>query len=916
MLGTFIILGSTQLSLAAVHSATSKQEFYSIRDSRTEAIQILELGEEEYLEGRYQNAITLYHQALSILQTVGNQTEISRTLYAIGLAYYSSRQYLAALDFYHQSLEVYQALYDSTNVAKTLHAIGLVYYDLNEYSEALAFYQQSLAIPEYLQDKTRLGNLLFANGLALYRLGKYSDALEYYQQALTIAQDADSPSDEAAILHSIGIIYTTLGQYSQAAGYYQQAMVLLRDGDDIAAQGRLFDSIGFNYFQQNQYQQAVDTYQSALTLHVQVGNFLGEGRTLNNLGQTYLLLEQYPQALSSLEKALEIVHQLDDRNYESSVLDSLAELYSALRQYSVAFELYQQSLIIVKEIGDRAGEAITLSKLGELFIKQGSFEIAIVFYKQSVNVTESIREDLRSLPLEQQRSYTETIAGTYRALAALLLEQGRILEAQQVLELLKVEELREFTNERATLATNGIQLTEIEQSIVEEHNSLIAFGQRVDECQQNRCNELNALLDQRELLTQQFNQTIQTFEAEVRDRLSQDRAVLDTQDFNRAAQEILDEQPGTVIVYPFVLEDKLWVLWATSGGVVNSVEIPVTRQQLGETVLKFRQLLDTPTSDIEQVQATAQLLYGWLIAPLEAELAAGQVQHLVLSLDRVTRYIPIAALFDGEQYLIERYTVSTILSADLTDVRDRLSLRTEDMPILALGLSEAVPPDFSALSYVPDELDAIVLENATDASGIYPGLKFLNGEFDQQTLRNNLYGHRILHIATHAVFEPGRQDQSYLLLGTGEQFRIADIQNLQDLGDLQLVVLSACETALGEPDQDGIEIPGIAFNFLNGGADTVIASLWAVSDSSTASLMQQFYQTLAAGTPAAPVTRSEALRQAQLSLLNGDATGTATADRGIVELRVNPEAIAPETAALDYSHPYYWAPFILIGNGL
>lgn len=370
---------------------------------------------------------------------------------------------------------------------------------------------------------------------------------------------------------------------------------------------------------------------------------------------------------------------------------------------------------------------------------------------------------------------------------------------------------------------------------------------------------LQLLNDQLGVLTRQFDQ-------EIRNRRSQDDAFFDPNKF-AIAREIVEAQPGTVLIYPSVLENKLWLMMASEGGIVKKFEVNVRQHELGETVLKFRELLQDPKTDIDQVQAISKKLYDWLIKPLEPELKANPIQHLVFSLDQVTRYIPISALFDGKKYLIENYTVYTVLSADLTDPRDRLPPGTQNTSVLAVGLSDAVA-GFNPLPNVPAELDAIVRKNLTDKQGIYPGLEFLNRAFDFRTLRDNLTGHKILHIATHGKFIPSRSNESYLVLGTGEKLTIPDIKTLQKLSDVHLVVLSACETALGGPEQDGIEIAGIAYYFLNRRAKAVMASLWFVNDASTRLLMEQFYGNLANGTAQNPITKAEAMRQAQLSLLH------------------------------------------------
>jgi CHAT domain-containing protein len=355
----------------------------------------------------------------------------------------------------------------------------------------------------------------------------------------------------------------------------------------------------------------------------------------------------------------------------------------------------------------------------------------------------------------------------------------------------------------------------------------------------------------------------------------------------------------------------------SEGDVVKKVEVNVGQQELGETVVKFRKLLESDASDINEVKETGKQLYDWLVKPIEPELKANSIKNLVFSLDRVTRYIPMSALFDGKQYLIENYTTYNVLSADLTDMGDKLPAGTQNAPVLAMGLSDGVS-GFNSLPNVPTELDAIVRNKADDSQGIYPGLEFLNRAFDFRALRDNLTGHKILHLATHGVFVPGSSDKSYLLLGTGEQLTISKINALTGLSNIHLVVLSACETALAGPRQDGVEIASVAYYFMNQGAKAVMASLWAVNDASTSLLMQQFYKNLASATPQKPITKSEALRQAQLSLLQGNITTADAPQRSSLGVVPRPggQTTAVNSNGSRFSHPYYWTPFILIGNGL
>jgi len=194
---------------------------------------------------------------------------------------------------------------------------------------------------------------------------------------------------------------------------------------------------------------------------------------------------------------------------------------------------------------------------------------------------------------------------------------------------------------------------------------------------------------------------------------------------------------------------------------------------------------------------------------------------------------------------------------------------------------------------------------------IYPGKIRLDAAFTASSLRDNRDPFRILHIATHGSFNPKSITASFLLLGDGSRLPITDIATLTNLNTTHLVVLSACETGLSGSAQDGTEISGISGYFLYRGAKSVMASLWNVNDASTALMMQQFYKHLASG-----MTKAEALQAVQQDFIQGKLTAKDAPARADVEVRVEPGTRATQSQLSTFSHPYYWAPFILIGNSL
>jgi CHAT domain-containing protein len=227
--------------------------------------------------------------------------------------------------------------------------------------------------------------------------------------------------------------------------------------------------------------------------------------------------------------------------------------------------------------------------------------------------------------------------------------------------------------------------------------------------------------------------------------------------------------------------------------------------------------------------------------------------------------------------------------------------------------------EFPALPAVPGELAAVVREKAREG-GALPGRRLLDGKFDLKALSDSLTGKTpILHLATHFQFEPTVPDQSFLLLGDGSRLTVHQINNDSSLpfDGLDQLTLSACETAAGADRGDGREVEGFGALAAAKGAKSVLATLWPIADASTGELMKEFY----AERYAKRKNKAEALRSAQLKLLRNNDGLTSkpvfTESRGklMAAMFLNGEAnAAPPWPGKGFSHPYYWAPFVLMGN--
>jgi CHAT domain-containing protein/tetratricopeptide (TPR) repeat protein len=869
------------------------------------------------------------------------QSYKARVLYDIGTTYLALGQPQKALEFYEESSGIdedcFCILDYEVNVPINL---GVAYWLSGQYEKASSVYENLLNVTY-----SPLNFPVILASRAYTHLAQYQDAIEFYEQSLdNISNTFSGEYGKIAVLYNLGYVYMELGQYQKAVDSYNEALEVAQEYEDrFDWEGIILAGLGRVYLDSGDLDRAVEILERAIPNidgviyeliekppHGPLDGFMAgqnittrtvllhwQSSSLSDLANAYFSLESYSDAIDLFERSLEISNSIGDVSAQSVVLRKLGNVYGELDRYEQSFENYQKALAIAQNSGLKAEEAKTFSDIGKLLRAQAHPELAIIFLKASVEVRESIREDIRGLDIALQQSFTDTIADDYRLLADLLLQQGRIPEAQQVLDLLKLEELREFTDTRAVWTSDGLQLTAAEQTVADAHGSLIALGADVIECERTNCPDLETLYDRQQTLLTQYDREVARFTATIRDNRGDDGIFQDPESISGDAQDLLEayaaEGETALLIYPFVLEDKLWLVWATVGNVIGSIEVPVARGELSATVQRLGELLQTgDTRNIAELQATNQQLYDWLIAPLEGELAANDIDHLVFVNDRVTRYIPMAVLHDGEQYLLERYTLSTVLAPGATEMGDRLG-PVPETPVLGLGVTRPIG-DFNALPAVGPELAAIV--QGPEGDGVYPGQVFLDEAFTLDALERNVAAHRVLHIATHAEFVPGRKEESYILLGDGSPLRIPDIERIERrLNNLHLVVLSACQTALGGPDQDGAEIAGLSSYFLEARrAEAVIASLWSVNDTSTSVLMQRFYALLATG----DFTKSEALRQAQLSLLNGEdlaalADRLATTRAGARPVLETGTELPPD---LGHRHLYHWAPFILIGNGL
>ena len=370
----------------------------------------------------------------------------------------------------------------------------------------------------------------------------------------------------------------------------------------------------------------------------------------------------------------------------------------------------------------------------------------------------------------------------------------------------------------------------------------------------------------------------------------------------------LAERTGkkTALIYAVPTENNLELVLVLPYNKAIRKSVPGTNiEVLLATAKKFnREITDSVQLNTDSYLPIAKQFYRWMVAPLEADLQANKIDTLIFCVGAGLRSLPLAALHDGKQFLVEKYSLALIPAFNMTDPTYE---DIKNFPVLAMGASEF--QEQQPLMAVPVELSAI-LQNF---SGVNlpiseQGKEFLNNEFtvDNLKFQRALQGFRIVHLATHAEFKSGAPQNSYIQFWDNK-LTLDRMRELQwNNPPVELLVLSACRTAVGDKDAE----MGFAGLAVNSGVKSAIASLWSVSDLGTLALMTEFYQQLRI----API-KAEALRQAQIAMLRGETRFENGKLRG--PMLGDGVSLPAELAAFgntDFKHPFYWAPFTMIGS--
>jgi CHAT domain-containing protein/predicted negative regulator of RcsB-dependent stress response len=926
----FSNLGERQKALNYCEQAL--RLFRQIGDRQSEAGTLDYLAKLHFSADKRKDALAYWKSALPLFQALKDAHGEAGVLYHIGLCNFYLGDKNTAVEYYDRALLVFREARDRAWEAFVLQNLGRSYRDLGEMQKALEAHSQALALFREVKIPDEEAAALSNMGLVYNFVGERRKALDHFSQARAIFQSLGQKRDEAIVIQNQGLVYDNLGERQAARDHYDQALsILLKEGDRRAAAATLIN-LGAVHESLGEKQKALDAYAQALQFASEVGDRQRVIYALNSLSAVRIGLNNTDKALEDLNRALSLTDQVGDPRAKAGTLDLLGRAWVARGEAEKAVEYFRQALPLRRRAGDLQGEIRTNNSLMAVY-KDSNKSLAVWWGKQSVNGLQQLRSGIRSFDQAVQKSYLRAVSETYVALADLLISQGRLSEAHQVMRLYKDQELLDAPGaSQAQPVESTLRLTQQETDAGALLKPLLvkvgALGQQYADLKRRIGQgtptaeeeaELKRLGSEQDAASEQMQAALRQMPGMLSESaIAQNRAepTEDTAGLQEALRQ-LSVTTGTnaAAIYSLTAQNNFRLLLITKSG-ITAVSSPVKAADVNQKAQKLLRIMQSPSLDPRPL---AQEIYEFVLRPIEPELEKHDIRTLMWALDGSLRYLPMAALWDGRQYLIERYNTVSFTRASKERMVAAVSphwtgtgfgstkghtLRVADEQL-----------NFKPLNGVTEELDGIFGRRRSHAEGVVSGQVLADEQFTKPAFFAALKQRTpLVHIASHFRFWPGDERKTFLLLGNGETLSLAEMKDIPDLfGGVELLTLSACSTGAELPDANGREIDGFAELAQRKGAGAVIASLWEVADLSTAQLMAEMYRQRQQGKG---ITKAAALRQAQLALLRGRTKASSTVLRRselVGEIKGGGPVFKRDPKA-PYAHPYYWAPFILIGN--
>jgi CHAT domain-containing protein len=806
-------------------------------------------GKKLYETGEFAEAVKVWQEVAQTYQARGDALNQARVLNNLSFAYQQLGQWERAKEALAESLKLLQAAQLSNSkerlniLAQALNSQGSLQLALGQPEDALATWQQ--AAVTYTEAGDELGAIrsTINQSLALKTLGFYRRALKTLTRVRSSLEEQPDSLLKAAGLDSLGSTLRLIGDLEQSRQVLQQSLIIAQKFNSAPEIAAALFSLGNTTRSRQDAKAALEFYQQAAAISPsQITKIKAQLNQLSLLVDT----EQWSDAQAMWPQIEPQIANLPPSRAAIYAQINLAHSLTQLKQntatntptWSAIAQLVAKSAQQAKSLGDRRSYAVALGILGGV-------------YEQTQQWSSARKLTQEALVLAQAINAPDIAYRWHWQLGRLLKVQGDIKGAVAAYTQ-AVSALQSLRSDLVGVNPD-IQFS-FRESVEPIYRQLVSLLLKPGDTEPSQQNLLQA------------RNVIESLQLAELDNFFRE-ACLDTK-----PAQIDRVDPQTAVIYPIILADRLEVILSLPQKPLRHYATFLSESEVESVAEKFRQAL-VIRSKREYVPFSQQV-YDWLIRPAETDLANSGVKTLVFVLDGSLRNIPMAALNDGKQYLIEKYSIALTPGLQLLDPKQ---LQRGKLKILGAGITEA-RQGFPPLENVARELKEIKSE--------VPGVVLLNRDFTSKNLQGKIKSadFDIVHIATHGKFSSKAAET--FILTWDDRLSINQLDSLLESSEenrqqaLELLVFSACETAAGDK-RAALGIAGMA---VRAGARSTVATLWAVSDAATVELMSQFYKELTS----TKETKAEVLRRAQLSLLR------------------NPL----------YKHPIFWAPYILVGNWL
>jgi CHAT domain-containing protein len=859
----FIFTIALCLQPAIANSLNPPQKPISVNASGNIAnANLFDRGKALYTTGKFREAIQTWEQAVQFYQQQNDDLALATTLSNLSLAYQELGQWQLAENSVNRSLQIAQSITPQTEasqkeIAKALDAKGSFWLSVGNPENAIDVWREAATLHIKFGDVTNQIRNTLNQEQALKIQGFYRRSLQTLEDLLpTLKTQPDSLLKAIALSH-YGEMLSMTGSNSLARQTLEQSLQILQrlpktaDIERSEQESIVLTNLGNLDRADDNASSATDFYNRSIEVAIQP--------TTKLQGKLNLLSLEIES--SKLESALELRSQISPIvanlpasysgirariNYAESIL-KLTKLVTVQDQLSLRRDAAQVLAEAVKQaqaINSQSLLAYSLGSLGNVYEQSQQLTEAIDLTQQAIAIAQSINAPDISYRWQWQLGRLLKAKGDRKSAIASYTEA--------------IRNLRQLRSDLAFINSN-VQFS-FRESVEPVYRQLVSLLLQPDETNQqtNDDKQKNLIKAQAAIESLQLAELVNFFRSDC---------------LNAAQVDINQLDRTAAVIYPILLEDRLEVIISLPQQPLSHYATAITPQQIDSIVTDLRNdLRDTSSQDYLE---HSQKLYDLLIRPTAKALEQSQVQTIVFVLDGSLRNVPMAVLNDGKQFLVEKYSIALTPGLQLVDPKP---IARQKIAALTGGLTEA-KQGFSALPSVNKELQEV--KNQIPSSTV-----LIDANFTKQNLEKALveYPAPIIHLATHGNFS-SQAENTFLLTYDGKlnietltQLLLA--KNRFNTEPVELLILSACQTAVGDK-RAALGMAGMA---VRAGARSTIASLWSVDDEATSLFMISLYKSLST----AQTTKSESLREAQLSLLKDN----------------------------KHTHPYFWAPFVLLGNWL